>query len=459
MAVLNNNQLGGASGQAGGYFLTDSLRFRASASASLTRTYGTPTSARIFTLSMWVKRGKLGSLQQLYSGFTDSTNRGFIAFQSGDFIAGYVRNSGGDLYEFSTAALFRDTSAWYHIVVAFDTTQGTATNRVKVYVNGVQHTLTLTTTTQDVDLSLNTSGSGKAIGQSNSIEHFDGYMAEINFVDGQQLTPTSFGETDNNGTWIPKRYTGSYGANGFYLGMKETVAVYAADYLVVAGGGGGGCDNINGTRGGGGGAGGLLTGSQNLATGNVYTITVGAGGAGAGGTARGTSGSNSVFDSYTAIGGGGGGGRSTPAGLSGGSGGGGVNGSGGGANTVGQGFDGATGSSNGGGGGGGAGANGSGNTGGVGVQSSITGTAIYYAGGGAGRNGSPPYAHGSAGSGSIGQGGGMGGGGGAAAGATGVVILRMLTSKYSGITTGSPSVATDGSHTVLTYNSSGTYTG
>ena len=219
--------VGAASNGPSGYFLDDSLRFRSSASASLTRTYGTPTSARIFTLSMWVKRGKLGSLQQLYSGFTDSTNRGFIAFQSGDFIAGYIRNSGGDLYEFSTSALFRDTSAWYHIVVAFDTTQGTATNRVKVYVNGVQHTLTLTTTTQDVDLSLNTSGSGKAIGQSNSIEYFDGYMAEINFVDGQQLTASDFGETDDNGTWVPKKYTGTYGTNGFYLNFSDGSSVAA----------------------------------------------------------------------------------------------------------------------------------------------------------------------------------------------------------------------------------------
>ena len=220
MGILNNSN---AISVDSGYDITDSLRFRSSASASLTRTYGTPTSAKIFTLSMWVKRGKLGSLQQLYSGFTDSTNRGFIAFQSGDFIAGYVRNSGGDLYEFSTSALFRDTSAWYHIVVAFDTTQGTATNRVKVYVNGVQHTLTLTTTTQDVDLSLNTSGSGKAIGQSNSIEYFDGYMTEINFVDGQQLTPTSFGEYDDDtGVWKPKRYSGSYGTNGFYLKGRGT---------------------------------------------------------------------------------------------------------------------------------------------------------------------------------------------------------------------------------------------
>jgi hypothetical protein len=219
MGILNNSN---AIPVSGAYELEDSLRFRSSASASLTRTYGTPTSARIFTLSMWVKRGKLGSLQQLYSGFTDSTNRGFIAFQSGDFIACYVRNSGGDLYEFSTPAVFRDPSAWYHIVVAFDTTQGTATNRVKVYVNGVQQTLTLTTTTQDVDLSLNTSGSGKAIGQSNSIEHFDGYLTEVNFVDGQQLTPSDFGETDDNGTWIPKRYTGTYGTNGFYLKGRGT---------------------------------------------------------------------------------------------------------------------------------------------------------------------------------------------------------------------------------------------
>jgi len=453
--------VGAASNGSSGYFLTDSLRFRASASAYLNTTFSSAGNLKTFTQSVWIKRGKLGD-QEIYNPYYggDGFNESQFNFTSSDQIQFY--DSGGANGQYVTSDVFRDPSAWYHIVLVVDTTDSTAADRVKIYVNNRK--ITSFATENTMALNSNTGWNGTStqyIGRYSraSSKFFDGYITEFNSIDGQALAPTDFGETDNNGTWIPKKYTGTYGTNGFYLGMKETVAVYAADYLVVAGGGGGGCDNINGTQGGGGGAGGLLTGSQNLATGNVYTITVGAGGAGAGGTARGTSGSNSVFDSYTAIGGGGGGGRSTPAGLSGGSGGGGVNGSGGGANTVGQGFDGATGSSNGGGGGGGAGANGSGNTGGVGVQSSITGTAIYYAGGGAGRNGSPPYAHGSAGSGSIGQGGGMGGGGGAASGATGVIILRMLTAKYSGTTTGSPSVATDGSYTVLTYNSSGTYTG
>ena len=455
--------VGAASNGPSGYSIDDSLRFRSSASAYLQRTPAGDGNRRTWTWSCWVKRGSLATSGiTLFGTQNDSANSDYdVLYFDGNKCRLLLNGGTGQL---NTTQVFRDPSAWYHIILAIDTTQATDTNRMKMYINGAQVTAFDTATYVSVnhDTWVNKGGRVATIGaayQSSASNYLDGYLAEINFVDGQQLTPTSFGETDNNGTWIPKKYTGTYGTNGFYLGMKETVPVYAADYLVVAGGGGGGCDNINGTQGGGGGAGGLLTGSQNLATGNVYTITVGAGGAGAGGTARGTSGSNSVFDSYTAIGGGGGGGRSTPAGLTGGSGGGGVNGSGGGANTVGQGFDGATGSSNGGGGGGGAGANASGNTGGVGVQSSITGTAIYYAGGGGGRNGSPPYAHGSAGSGSIGQGGGMGGGGGAAAGATGVVILRMLTSKYSGTTTGSPSVATDGSHTVLTYNSSGTYTG
>ncbi len=452
--------VGAASNGSSGYSIDDSLRLRSSASAYLNRTPSSAGNRKTWTWSAWVKRGTSDD-QVYFSAGTGDSNYLNVRFQP-DYIS-VVSEDTSNVLTLRTNALYRDHSAWYHIVLAIDTTQGTDTNRAKLYVNGEQVTSFSSTTYPSLNYdtlvnNTNEHNIGRSVRTSDR-RPFDGYITEINLIDGQQLTPTSFGETDNNGTWIPKKYTGTYGTNGFYLGMKETVPVYAADYLVVAGGGGGGCDNINGTQGGGGGAGGLLTGSQNLATGNVYTITVGAGGAGAGGTARGTSGSNSVFDSYTAIGGGGGGGRSTPAGLSGGSGGGGVNGSGGGANTVGQGFDGATGSSNGGGGGGGAGANGSGNIGGVGVQSSITGTAIYYAGGGAGRNGSPPYAHGSPGSGSIGQGGGMGGGGGAASGATGVVILRMLTSKYSGTTTGSPSVATDGSHTVLTYNSSGTYTG
>lgn len=249
-----------------------------------------------------------------------------------------------------------------------------------------------------------------------------------------------------------------------------TTQSYTATYLLIAGGGGGGSN----AYGGGGGAGGLLSGTATVVAGTTYSFTVGAGGAG-GSTSPGTSGNNSTGFTLTAIGGGGGAGNANIPGLSGGSGGGGdgVYNSTGGSGTSGQGNSGGNGNNGtaggGGGGAGAAGSNGSGNvggSGGVGLQSSITGTATYYAGGGG--------AFGTSGLGSGGLGGGgasnvagaanTGGGGGAdngsggKAGGSGVLIVSVPTTYYTGVTTGSPSVTTSGSNTILTFTSSGSYT-
>ena len=256
-------------------------------------------------------------------------------------------------------------------------------------------------------------------------------------------------------------------------------------YLIVAGAGGGG-----GIVGGGSGAGGLLAGSSALTTGTTYTITVGAGGSGGNGNNFGSNGSDSAFSTNTAIGGGGGG-YNTNNGRSGGSGGGGANSNGGTAGsgasgTSGQGFAGGNGNNNafptgaagGGGGSGSAGSTPSGVTGGAGgngKSSSITGSAVTYAGGGGGWGGTSAGAGGSGGggsgsSGAVSANGNSGttntgsGGGGAANGGTGgsggsgVVILSIPTSIYSGTTTGSPTVTTSGSNTILQFNSSGSYT-
>jgi len=275
-----------------------------------------------------------------------------------------------------------------------------------------------------------------------------------------------------------------------YVGFNDTKqSVYGASYLVVAGGGGGGSSD-----GGGGGAGGLLSGALPLVSGTTYTATVGAGGAGSTSAALGSSGSSSVFSTVTTVGGGGGGyyvGVGTVTGGSGGSGGGGgahgvSNTTPGGSGTSGQGFAGGSGggpSGYGAGGGGGAsavGTNGS-NTlagsGGAGTASSITGSSLTYAGGGGGGslsgtqgaggaggggNGSNTTLAGSAGTANTGGGGGGGGDIGAYvngyAGGSGVVILSVPTINYTGTTTGSPTVTTSGSNTILKFTASGSYT-
>jgi hypothetical protein len=263
---------------------------------------------------------------------------------------------------------------------------------------------------------------------------------------------------------------------------------YSASYLAVAGGGGGGC-----SYGGGGGAGGFVPGTVTLSRGTVYTITVGAGGAGTSSVGSfGTSGSTSSISTIaSAVGGGGGAGRGIGNGLSGGSGGGaGDNYPGspayvGGAGTPGQGFAGGGGTYVGflGSGGGGAGAVGanssSGGAGGAGLASTITGVSVVYAGGGGGGNtvsagynggaggsgggGSGSGAGASSVAGSVNSGGGGGGGGDGAvlassAGGSGVVIISVPTANYSGTTTGSPTVTTSGSNTILKFTVSGTYT-
>ena len=284
-------------------------------------------------------------------------------------------------------------------------------------------------------------------------------------------------------------------SSNVYGGSTPFTQPYAASYLVVAGGGGGGSGIDTGRSGGGGGAGGLLASTAYLTVGAVYTITVGGGGAGAVGNGydNGISGSNSVLSgsgitTQTAIGGGYGGTGYTSAdraGGSGGSGGGGQNAIGG-SGTPGQGNDGGNNSGIGSGaGGGGAGAvGGSGspsNNGGNGTASSITGSSITYAGGGAGSGGTGgsggggnggsgsavPALNGTAGTTNLGAGGGGGktsyptypgtaGNGGN--GGSGVVILSVPTAKYTGTTTGSPTVTTSGSNTILKYTASGTYT-
>jgi len=288
-------------------------------------------------------------------------------------------------------------------------------------------------------------------------------------VDGQSVRIVYSGATQG---WIPTSDDDV---------TFETSQAYDAEYLLVAGGGSGGGGDAAG-----GGAGGHLTNFGGtaiaLTPGAVYTVTVGGGGAAAGSPgakAIGNDGDDSTVSgtgvSLTAIGGGGGAAAIDPApnriGRDGGSGGGGAASNPGGSGTVGQGNDGGDNI----GGGGGAGAAGTTPNGGNGLANSITGSSVTRAGGGGafvapggssgsggsggGTNGAPsPSPRSSASPANTGGGTGGGDNGGSGAGGSGVVILRMATSDYSGTTSGSPTVSTDGSDTILTFNASGSYT-
>ena len=225
MSVIGSNILAGASGQ-GGYFLTNSLRFRSSASAYLNRTPASATNRQTWTWSGWVKRGTLGSWQIFFGAWDgtggNDTTRLDLSFEA----ANTISITGGVTVFRNSTQVFRDPSAWYHIVVVADTTNATAQNRLRIYVNGIEITSwgTNNTVTQNTTLAVNNNASHVIGARGNSpTQYFDGYLAEVNLIDGQALTPSSFGETSaTTGVWIPKKYTGTYGTNGFYLPFTNT---------------------------------------------------------------------------------------------------------------------------------------------------------------------------------------------------------------------------------------------
>ncbi len=232
MSVITNNLLLGDEG----YFLTKSLRFRSSATAYLSRTFAAnPTTRTQQTFSFWTKRGSLGSTQVLFGGYDGSSVGAFLFnFTSSDTLQFFYGGSAAN--NIITTQVFRDPSAWYHIVASIDSTQATASNRVKIYINGVQITSFGTTNYPPqntlMQFALN-NGNNKICHNWDNASNppYDGYMAEINFIDGQALTPSSFGETSTStGVWIPKKYTGTYGTNGFYLDFKDTSSVAALGY-------------------------------------------------------------------------------------------------------------------------------------------------------------------------------------------------------------------------------------
>ena len=225
--VFQNDILAGAAGAGGGYTIDQSILFNSDDTANLTRTFGTATNRKIFTFSVWVKNGKSSGSIIEYNG-TGGVTWANINF-GGNRIDYFDYSGGSARIDLRSTAVFRDPSAWYHVVVAMDTTQGTASNRLKFYINGTQITSFGTSTYPSLNFEgfINSAVShliGKGVNGP-----FDGYLAEYHFVDGQALAPTDFGEYNDDGVWIPKAYNGSYGNNGFYL-TGETASDLGEDF-------------------------------------------------------------------------------------------------------------------------------------------------------------------------------------------------------------------------------------
>jgi len=213
--------------------ISRSVRLRSSASAYLNRTAGAPTSNLKYTMSVWMKRGKFGAQQSIFSSYNGASEYAIGYFDANDKL-NFIGDSAtaGRTFGLTTSAVYRDPSAWYHIVMVFDSANATVANRCIIYVNGVSQTLTGTTVPLNTPSYFNTNGIVGYLNQNGgSTSYNDCYLTEINFIDGQALTPASFGTTDAfTGAWVPMAYTGTYGANGFYLNFKDNTSTTTLGY-------------------------------------------------------------------------------------------------------------------------------------------------------------------------------------------------------------------------------------
>ena len=203
-----------------GYEIDQSIRFNDDDSAYLSRTPGSAGNRRTWTFSCWVKRANItGANCPIFTAGGDE----WLMFLSGNTLG--FNQDGSNNYRIVTTQLFRDPGAWFHLVLRVDTTNATAGDRFRLYINGSEVTDFGTDTNPPLnyDTAMNNTvehNIGKLIGSS---AFFDGYLAEINHIDGSSLAPGSFGETNGDtGQWVPKAYSGSYGTNGFYIDGRDS---------------------------------------------------------------------------------------------------------------------------------------------------------------------------------------------------------------------------------------------
>jgi hypothetical protein len=219
--------------ESGGYQIQRSLRFNSADSAYLNRTPASAGNRRTWTWSAWVKRGSLTTVSGLtfFNQGGVSSNYTLARFTvSGNLDFQSYGTSAFNFQKISTA-VYRDLSAWYHIVFVLDATN----TQARIYVNGEEVAYSTNVNPANTDQLFNQAALNRIGYTTDNLLPFDGYMTEVNFIDGQALTPSSFGAFDSQtGVWGPIRYAGSYGTNGFYLNFSNnsntTAATLGADY-------------------------------------------------------------------------------------------------------------------------------------------------------------------------------------------------------------------------------------
>ena len=251
MSFFTDNIRAGASGASTTYEIERSLMFNNQRQTDLRRTPAAQGDRRTLTISTWVKLNNSGyepndgDDHYFYSAVRGSNNPQTYMGWKGNRL--YVEMVVGGSYEASVATerRFRDVSGWLHVVVHIDTTQSTASNRVRFYFNGVEETnktgmnVGLSYPSQDFQTAFGTNEAEQVIGEyhgGGGSHNFDGYMAEYHYIDGATKAPTEFGEYNDDNVWIPKEYTGTYGSSdvGFYLKFTDnsntTATTMGKDY-------------------------------------------------------------------------------------------------------------------------------------------------------------------------------------------------------------------------------------
>ena len=207
-----------------------SLKFHDGDSAYLSRTPGSAGNRKTFTFSCWFKRSTLGTQSGAFLKAGDASSNYFkinIANDHKLYVLATI--SGGYTEYWRSAQLFRDIAGWTHLVLRWDTTQGTAADRVRVYINGTQMgTSSYSAPSQDLDGFVNDTNQHEIGASTVNSQYWDGYIAEVNLVDGLSLDPSSFGFLGGQtNVWLPRRYTGSYGTNGFRLDFNDNSSTAA----------------------------------------------------------------------------------------------------------------------------------------------------------------------------------------------------------------------------------------
>jgi len=233
MPLILSGNVGSATA-ATGYDVANSVRFNDGDSAYMHKT-AAAGNRRTFTFSTWFKRGQLGTNQQLFNSYSAANAGGFAYMQLEAIESGVV----GDRISLEvygtillkTTQVLRDPSSWYHLVIAVDTTSGTANNRCRMYLNGTEITdfVTRNNPDQNFDFAFNQNNIDMYLGSNNyggnKGNYFDGYMAEVVWIDGTQYAASDFGEFDeDSGIWKPLESVSdlTFGTNGFYLDFKAS---------------------------------------------------------------------------------------------------------------------------------------------------------------------------------------------------------------------------------------------